>query len=193
MPKVMLAVLLAGTVGALTVVFEFLRGHAVFVDPTAYVWSASDSTIFRPGGVFGSPPGAATVLCVVMLIGLGCLAHGGRRARPLLICLSICAVALVLTFTRGDIVAAGVGMVVFLWLLRSPLLRPLNVAWLLAAVLCTVIVVIPQVQGSQTVQEGILRSGTLADRESYWSAALPVATSSPHNLIFGIGTGVAEA
>ena len=193
-PAAMLAVLIAGTVGALTVFFEFLRGHAVFVDPTAYVWSASDSTIFRPGGIFGSPPGAATVLCVVLVIGLGCLVRAGRRTRPLVVlCLSICAATLVLTFTRGGIIAAGVGIVVFLWLLRSPLLRPLNVAWFIAIVLGTIIVLLPRVQGNQTLQEGVLRSGTFADRENYWSAALPVVTSNAHDLIFGAGTGVAEA
>jgi O-antigen ligase len=67
------------------------------------------------------------------------------------------------------------------------------VAWFIAVVFCTITVFLPQVQGSQTVREGVLRSGTLADRENYWSAALPVVTSSAHNLIFGIGTGVAEA
>ncbi len=37
----MTLMLFAGTVGALTVIYEFARGMLVFVDPTRYLWNAS--------------------------------------------------------------------------------------------------------------------------------------------------------
>ena len=38
--------LFAGTVGALTVIYEFARGYPIFTDPTKYLWNT------LPGGLF---------------------------------------------------------------------------------------------------------------------------------------------
>lgn len=195
-PRIQIALLVtlfAGTIGALTVIYEYLRGGAVFIDPTSYVWNATGATIFRPGGVFGSPPGASTVLCFVILLGLACVTFARGRVKVLsAISLAICTVALVLTFTRAAMIAGAVGVLLFLWLVRSPLLRPLRVAWAAVAMVLLLLLIAPNLQRSAVFRAGILRAGTLAARESYWSTALPVATSSAHNLILGIGTGSLE-
>jgi O-antigen ligase len=193
MQLVLRVVLYAGTIGALTVIYEYLRGHAIFVDPLTYDWNAKAQSIFRPGGIWGSPPGASTVLTFVILFGLACLVtERGRRRAMYAVCVSLCAVALVLTFTRAGIIATAVGALVFLWLIHSPLLRALRVAWAAVAVGLVLVVIIPTLAQSKAYQEGILRGGTLAAREGYWSFALPVATANAHNLFLGIGTGALE-
>ncbi len=193
-PRVLLVIVFAGSVGALTVLYELLRGSVVYADPTAYAWKATSSAIFRPGGIFGSPPGAATVLCFVILVGLGCLhVSRGRLRAILVICITVDVLALAATFTRAGFIAVGIGSVAFLWMVRSSLLRPLRVAWFAVAVLVTVLAVFPAVEGSATVQEGLVRPGDLSARAGLWQLALPDVASSPHTLIFGFGTGRIEA
>ncbi len=185
----------AGTAGALTVIYEYLRHHAVFVSPVHYDWNAAATGqyIFRPGGVYGSPPGASTVMAFVILFGLaGLTVERGRTKVASAFCACVCAIALVLTFTRAGMIAAAVGVLVFLWLIRSPLLRPIRVAWAVMAMIALLVVLLPKLETTTTFQNGLLRGGTLATRESYWSIALPVAASSPHTLLFGIGTGALE-
>jgi O-antigen ligase len=182
--------LYAGTIGALTVIYEYSRGHVIFKDPLTYHWNAKVQYIFRPGGIWGSPPTAAVVLTFLILFGLACLAtERGRRRAISAACVSVCAVALLLTFTRAGFIAAAAGALVFLCLIRSPLLRPLRLAWAAAAVGLFLAVIVPTFEHSRVYQAGILRSGTLATREGFWSAALPVATANAHNLLFGVGTG----
>lgn len=191
---IMLVSLFAGTLGAGTVLYEFWRGHAIFIDPASYVWNASDSTVFRPGGIFGSPPGASTVLCIVILLGFAA-ARGlrGRSKAIAVACLITCSLALVSTLTRGGIIAAGAGLLVVLWLTRSRLVRPLRVMWFAAAVAALVVLLLPRIATTPTFQEAVVRSGNLGARESYWQTALPLATGSVHNFLFGVGTGIAEA
>jgi O-antigen ligase len=193
LPLVMLVMLFAGSIGALTVLYEYWRGSAVFIDPTQYQWNSSTG-VFRPGGIFGSPPGASTVLCLVILCGFGCLPRlrGGLRALAI-ISLTLCGVALVVTFTRAPLIALGVGVVVFLWLLRSPLLRPARLVWFTLVTVVVLLFALPGLERISTFQKGVARQGTLQARESYWGIALPIATASTDNFIFGIGTGSLEA
>jgi O-antigen ligase len=193
LPQVMLAILGAGTVGALTVIYEYVHGSVLFVDPAIYDWKQSTAYIFRPGGVFGSPPGAATVLTFVILFGLAAVRTlKGRKKLLASGCIGICGLALLTTFTRGNMIALAIGVLVFLWLIRSPLLRPTRAIWFASVAGLVVLTLLPTIQSNLTFQKGILRPGTLAARESYWSWALPVATSSPHNFIFGVGTAALE-
>jgi O-antigen ligase len=186
--------LFAGTVGALTVIYEFARGSAVFVDPTRYLWNASPGGgLFRPGGIFGSPPGAATVLMYVLLFGLAALRSLQGNARAVgATCIGICAVALVLTFTRAPLIGAGMALLVFLWLVRSPLLRSNRVVMAGIALATAIVLILPTLQGNAVFQAGVARGGTLSARESYWRLALPIASASPHNFVVGVGTGVLE-
>lgn len=193
MQLVLRTVLYAGTIGALTVIYEYLRGYTLFKGPLSYDWNGTAHHLFRPGGIYGSPPGAVTVLMFVTLFGLACLVtERGRRRAISAVCVSLCAVALVLTFTRAGIIATAVGALLFLWLIHSPLLRPLRVAWAAVAVGLALVVILPALEQSKTYQQGILRGGTLATRETYWSIALPVATANAHNLLLGLGTGALE-
>jgi O-antigen ligase len=185
--------LFAGSVGALTVIYEFVQGHVVYSDPTLYLWNSADGGLFRPGGIFGSPPGAATVLMYVIFFGLVGLKSLRGRARALGIsCMAICAVALVLTFTRAPLIGAGAGLLVYLWLIRSPVLRPTRIVVAGISLTLALVVVLPVLQGTSLFQQGVARGGTLAARESYWKLALPIALATPHNFIVGVGTGMLE-
>jgi O-antigen ligase len=193
LPQLLNTVLFAGAVGAITVIYEYTRGHTVFLDPTTYQWDASTSFIFRPGGVFGGPPQASTAMAIAVLLGLAALK--GLRGSWLVIgrlCIAICVCALVLTFTRAGLLGLGGGVIVYLWLLRSQLLRPLRVLWTAAVVAVVVFAVLPAFQKSTIVQKGILRGNTFSQREGYWTTALPIALHSAHNLVLGIGTAKLE-
>ena len=191
--SVFIVVLIAGTVGALTVLYEFAAHHVVFADPTTYTWQATSSAIFRPGGIFGSPPAAADAMGFVIMFGLACRSFlRGRRRLAATICVAICALALVLTFTRAGIIGAALAAILYLWLVRSPILRPLRVAWFAGIVTIVILLVLPSIQTSTSFQQAIVRPYNVTGRVNYWSAALPVVTASPHNLIFGIGTAALE-
>ncbi|HEX6506173.1 MAG TPA: O-antigen ligase family protein, partial [Chloroflexota bacterium] len=186
-------ILAAGTVGALTVIVEFLVGHKLFADVLSYQWNQTTSTIFRPGGIFGGPPQAGEALCFVLFFGLAA-ASGlhNRRRRLAAACIAVTVIALILTFTRADLIAAAVGVLAYLWLVRSPLLRARIVLPVLATAGVVFLLVLPSLRQSTTIQEGFLRAGTLSQRYGYWTDALPIATSSAHNFIFGAGTGLLE-
>ncbi len=192
-PAFMTLVLFAGTVGALTVIYEFSRGYSIFIDPTKYLWSTSHGGLFRPGGIFGGAPGAATVLMYVFFFGLaGLRSLRGKTRACGSVCIGICTVALVLTFTRAPLIGTGVGLLVFLWLIRSPLLRSTRVTVAGIALIAAVVLVVPSLQSNGLFQKGVARGGTLSARESYWKLALPIAFANPHNFIVGVGTGVLE-
>jgi O-antigen ligase len=89
-------------------------------------------------------------------------------------------------------IGIGVAFVVFLWLTRSRLLRPMRVLWFAVVLGVVLLVVLPRLEATSTFQQGIVRPGNLTARESYWSIALPILTASPHNFIFGIGTATLE-
>lgn len=187
-PKVMSVALMAGAVGAVTVIYESLVGHLLFADPTSYSWNVTDSTIFRPGGIFGSPPGAATVLALTALFGLSTLSTTGRFRGVAWIALGVTVLACVLTFTRASLIGLGGGVLVYLWLSRSPLLRPGRVVVASLVLVVMTITVLPRLESSTLFQRGIVRPGNLAARESYWRLALPIAEASPRNFILGIGS-----
>lgn len=193
-PTVFLVIVIAGALGGLTIIYEFVRGHVVFHNPTSYDWNSSNNSIFRPGGVFGSPPAAGTVMCCVILFAIASIArHRGKLRLVSAVCAAIAAVALVLTFTRGAFIATGLGIILVLWLVRSPLLRPLRVAWFVVLLGALYFLLLPGLETNTTFQRGIIRPGTLATREGYWAVALPVATSSVHQFVLGAGTGTLEA
>jgi O-antigen ligase len=194
MPRVLVTTLFAGTVGAFTVIYEYFVGHTVFLDTATYQWNATPNTIFRPGGVFGGPPQASTVLCFVIVFGIAVL-DGELRGKWKLIgtsCIGVCVIALALTFTRAAFIGLGVAILLYLWLRRSPLLRPTRLAWACGLGCVIVLVALPTLEQSHVVQRGVLRAGTLAVRENYWSTAMPIVTTSPHDFLFGIGSGALE-
>jgi O-antigen ligase len=186
--QIMTVIVIAGFVGAATVIYEFLAGHVLFVDPASYSWNLSTATIFRPGGFFGSPPGAATVLALAIMCGIPIGNLWNRKWRILnRTALAMMIVACVLTFTRASLIGLGIGFLAYLWLMRSSLVTPTRLLVAVFALSIIVVAVLPRVENTRTFQQGIIRPGNLAVRESYWKLALPIITASPHNVIFGIG------
>lgn len=181
-------VLVGGAVGALTVVRESLHGSVIYSDPTSYAWKAESGGLFRPGGIFGSPPGAATVLSVAALAGLPLVRMYGGRMRSLAVAaLLACLVGLVLTYTRAGLIAFGAGVVLYLFLSNSPLISSGRAVIAVLALFLGVMLALPTLQHSRTFQEGVLRRGTLASREGYWKLALPIVTRDARTAVFGAG------
>jgi O-antigen ligase len=188
-PRVMRWILLAGTLGALTLIYEEVRGYTVFLDPNTYVWKGTATDVFRPGGIFGSPPGAATVLVITILCGFPAYrAATGWTKRAYAGCLVTSSVACVLTFTRANLISLVGAIAIYLILSRSRMIsaRRLFVASLV--ILVSVLWLLPTIERSSVFQSGIVRPGTFSARVGFWGLALPIATASPHNFLFGIGT-----
>ena len=190
----MRTIAIGGALGALSVIYEWHVGHLIFQDPTDYSWNASDTTIFRPGGIFGSPPGASTVLAVTALCTLPLLRSSRGWSRwAWTACLSLSTLGVVVTFTRASLIGLAAGTLVYLWLSRSRLLNPVTVLGMCLATAVVAMLVLPRLSQSTGFQQSFVRSGNLAARESYWKLALPIVASSPTHLFFGLGAEAAEA
>lgn len=187
--QAILWVLLAGgALASLTLYYEFFVTHQpLFIDQSSYYWNAGGSYIFRPGGVFGSPPGAATVLAMTALCGLP-LAWDGNRRRRLVAraCLSLSIVALILTFTRGPLIGFVTGLIIYVVLLRPTAWGRL-VFGMAVVGLFFALVLLPRISHAAWYQKGVLRGGTLATRQSYWAVSWPLITNSREHLLFGHG------
>lgn len=187
---VLWSIALAASLGALTVMFEFFVAHrALFVSGDVRSWYPETGRfIFRPRGIFGSPPGAATVLAMTTLLTLPLLREADRRLRALAWgCVALGTVALGVTFTRGGWIAFGVGVIAYV-LLTIEVRRGIRIALRAALVLGPVLaLVLPALAQSQTFQFGVLRPGTFADRQVYWRYAFPLTTDSQEHFFFGRG------
>lgn len=182
-----------GTLGAITVLYELRLGHIVFADPARYYWNGSETNIFRPGGIFGSPPAASTVLTFTALCGLPVLRRTSGWYRGFAgMCMGITLIAMVSTFTRTALIAFSVSLFAYLWISRSPMLNHQRVVIGLAVLLLAFVFFLPRLESGRTFQEGVLRGGTFAARVEYWKLALPIAASNDHNLFFGIGSEALE-
>jgi O-antigen ligase len=183
------AVILVATAAAsVTVLYEFLVAHRpIFSSQSSYYWNATGQAIFRPGGVFESPPAASTTLAMSTLIGASLLAIArGAARRCVWICLAVSLAALVATFTRAGLIAFAVGLVFYLTLLRPPGLARLTYVGIVLA-LAIGVFVLPRVTQTSWYQKGVLRRGDLAVRETYWAAAWPVIVNSPKHFLLGHG------
>ncbi len=187
--RFMTLVSIAGVFGAATVIYEFVAGHVLFHERLSYVWNTTETTIFRPGGIFGSPPTAASVLAMAILCGIPVnrMLNGKWRLMHR-VCLAVMTTACALTFTRTSLIGLGVGLLTYLFLMRSSLITPPRLLAGAVTLFVVVVVVLPQIENTRTFQQGIVRPGSLAVREDYWQLALPIITASTHNVIFGIGS-----
>jgi O-antigen ligase len=182
-------VLLAGgAIGSLTLYYEFFVTHQpLWVDRAAYYWNSGGSFIFRPGGVFGSPPGAATILAMTSLCGLPLAWDtAGRRRLAARVCLALSIGALALTFTRGPFIAFVAGLIVYVLLLRPASWGRLVFGTAVVGLLLA-LVVLPRISSAAWYQKGVLRGGTLAARQSYWALSWPLITNSREHLLLGHG------
>jgi O-antigen ligase len=178
----------AGTLASFTVFYELIVTHRpLFIDQDSYLWNAGARLIFRPGGVFGSPPAAATVLSMTTLCGLSLLSRSSGFSRRIVwMCLGLGTAGVVVTFTRAGIIGLGLGAAVYLALLRPASFG--RVAFVAATAAFTlVLVVLPRVENTNWFQQGVLRHGDLAVRQTYWTQAWPLITNSPTHLAVGHG------
>lgn len=179
----------AGALGSLTVLYEFAKGAPVFLNPTTYAWNAGSGFIFRPGGVYGSPPAAVTVLAMVALAGLPLLREAsGRKHIFLFGCLVLIVGAGFVTFTRAGWIGAGAGLLTYLVMVtwRSGLRLP---RWVAVVPLVGVVFLatLPMLSHTTWFQLGVTRGQTLQFRESYWAVTEPLIIDSPVHLLFGRG------
>jgi O-antigen ligase len=179
----------AGALASLTVFYEFAKGAPVFVNPITYAWNSGAGLIFRPGGIYASPPAAVTVLAMVALAGLPLLREtSGRRRTLLLGCLWLIVGAGFVTFTRAGWIGCGAGLLTYLVLVtwRGGLRLP---RWVAAVPLIGLVLLaaVPIVSHTNWFRLGVTRGQTLQFRESYWSVTEPLVVDSPAHLLFGRG------
>jgi O-antigen ligase len=188
--SILWVVLGAGALAALTVLYEGLVvGSAVFISPDQYLWNASGQALFRPGGVFASPPGAVSVLAMTSICGLAVIARARGTQRMLAIVLTlICVAGAIDTFTRAGYIGIAAGATAYVFLARSTVFTPRRFL-ILAGTVAVIfsVVFLPALSTATWYQQGVLRKGNLAIRESYWTLAKPLITDSPQDLVFGHG------
>lgn len=180
----------ATLVGGLSIVYEFFVTKSPLVtDSGQYGWQQDATYIYRPGGLYGSPPGAVVALGMSTLCTLPLIAreHGWRRILTLA-CIVVGVVAIVLTFTRAGWVGVAVGALLYAVLSAEALGR--RAKWLVMSAVVigvTAILVLPSFSGSELYEKGVNRGGTLQTREGYWQLALPLVGDSPQHLFVGRG------
>jgi O-antigen ligase len=170
--------------------YEFAQGSSIFRDPNSYYWSSNGgAAIFRPGGLFGSPPAAVTIMSMVALVAVPLVRQTTGVVRSLLrAAIAVMVGAGVITFTRAGWIGFGVGLLAYLVILRwrgsIRLPRWLRILPVAAVV---VLVALPTLSQTSWFQLGVQRKGTLAVRESYWTLAGRLIVDSPEHLLVGRG------
>jgi len=187
---VLLTLIGAVTIGSLTMFVEFAKGSVLFYPPGEYYWNGDNlGSVFRPAGVFGTPPAAVLVLAMVALIAIALRREVSRRRRHLLdACLALIVGAGVLTFTRAGWIGFGAGLITSVFVMwwqgdgRLP-------KWLMFVPVAAAafVVALPTFSHEPWFQAGVERGGTLAYRQSIWSISLPLVGNTPQHLVFGHG------
>jgi O-antigen ligase len=186
--RLLLILFVGASLASLTVIYEALFAHrALFADPTSYYWNATTVHIFRPGGVFGSPPTAASLLAMTLLCGLPLLARArGMRRRGLAFCFAVSSLALILTFTRGPLLGFALGVLVYAVLLGpSTWARYVYIGGTVAVVIT--IVFLPRIETMTWFQKGVVRGGTLTSRQVVWNQTQGLITDSRGHELLGHG------
>jgi O-antigen ligase len=186
--RVVATAVAAITLGAVTVVAERVVGHVLFQDPQSYSWVPSNGGIFRPGGIYGSPPAASLALAIGVLLA-GSLRGVARRGERAVLSASIATIllALVLTFERSAVIALAAGGVAYALLIGIDARAVLRYSVAAGFVILLAVLAYPQVKTSTALQNGVLRQGTLSARTSIWQEELPVVTSSKRTAAIGVG------
>jgi hypothetical protein len=186
----------AGAVGALSVMFEFFVTKAPLVsDSSRYGWQQDATYIYRPGGLYGSPPGAVIALGMTTICGLSLIAleRGARRVLAI-VCVALGLLAIVLTFTRAGWIGFGVGALVYGIVSADAIRRRAKALLAVAGVLAVAaILILPSVSGSDLYQKGVNRAGTLQTRQGYWQLAFPLVGDSSSHLLWGRGFNALSA
>lgn len=178
-----------GAAASLTVYVEYFLFHRpLFVDPATYPWDTEGGKyIFRPGGVFESPPAAGSILGMIALFSIPLLRSSRGAARfAASACFLCCIGAMAITFTRSIQIGFVAGVVVYLILSRPAHWGRFVFSGALAG-LVVVLVLLPRLEHASWYQKGVLRSGTFGQRQTFWAASWPVITNSPDHLLLGHG------
>jgi O-antigen ligase len=184
------SLVIIGTLASLTVLLEFaVLREPLSIDLAQYDYGPDPALglIFRPGGTFGSPGGAALVLSMTALLAGALVTITSHwRRRVALVCLVITVLGMIVTFNRGSYIGLALGALGYL-----VLTLPRASAWRLARrgapIAAAVVIAVALVAGSGTFQGGILRPETADYRFSNWSEAADAATGDPVRLLFGEG------
>ena len=181
----------AGAIGSLTVLYEYFVAHHRIFNFAGKSWAAEPGVyIFRPGGVFGSPPGAAVILSMCIIAALPLLGGRGWPARLAQLGVAICVAGEAVTFTRAGWLGLALGCAVYLLGSNGFGRGTLRIAAAVLAIGVVAAVVYPQAKHSETFQLGIQRKETFQDRNNEWRQSLPIAYDSASHLIIGRGIGV---
>lgn len=180
----------AGAIGGLSVLYEFLVTKApLFIPPNLYLWNASSLTVYRPGGVFESPPAAAAIMSMATLCTIPLIERYRGRAR--LAAVAIAAIGIVscfVTYTRAGIIGLGLGLVLFGLLGGSRVATPRRTAvTALVVVVAGAALFVPVIKHTRWYTAGIARQGNFSARVSYWTLAKPLITDSPGDFVLGRG------
>lgn len=179
----------AGALASLTLMYEYAKGTALFINASTYLWNSGSGSIFRPGGVYGSPPAAVTVLAMVALVGIPLLSETtGRRRAGLFVCLALVIGGGFLTFTRAGWIGCGAGLLVYVCILkwRGGVQLP---RWLPAVPVIGLLFLaaLPALSQTSWFRFGVSRGQTFQFRKTYWSVSEQMITDSPVHLLFGRG------
>jgi O-antigen ligase len=192
MRQTLQVVLITGTAGAISVLWDWVTGTVHFADPQFYQW-ADKNEIFRAGGIFGGSPAAGVCLAIV-LVAVGSLLRGQRRWL-VLGCMSLFVLAVVIVYARAAWAGLAVGAIAVV------LLLPVRERRARIAFVCALSVVMglafylslsgssltAELQSSQTYQQGVVRPGSVEGRQQFLSLALPLVTDNTAHFVFGRG------
>lgn len=176
-------------VGSVAVLADLAFGQALLAPSTGYDFDANPgSALFRPAGLFSSPPTAAIVLSMLALASLAVLSPA-RKTTAAVLCIT--GVAILATFGRAGWAGAIVGLVVFIALYRPAraAARRYAVPAVAGVVVALALLSFVEIPNNETVELGVIRGSTVESRESLIGLAAPLITDSPEHALFGRGSG----
>jgi O-antigen ligase len=191
-------ILIAGTVGALSVLFDWATGTVHFADPTAYQW-ADPKELFRAGGIFGGSPAAAICLSMAMLATAPLWT--GSRQKIVRVCVGLMLWAIVVTFARAGWIGLIGGLILLVMLLPVQARRVAVVLGLAGVVLLGCALwwsaagpsATSGIVASPLYQKGLVRSENTRGREEFLALAAPMLVDTPTHFLVGRGFDAFQA
>lgn len=180
-----------GIVGALTVVAEATVGHSIFFDPLAYQYRALTGQVFRPEGIYASPPGAAIALGMIVLSTAGLF----REKRWTVgLGASLMLIAIILTFGRAGWLGLVFGSATFYLLVswQTGASRRLVLIVIGAGIvsLAGALFVLPDFKTNEKVQSALVRSEASAQREDIFTLTRSLIADDGQHILAGRGPGM---
>jgi O-antigen ligase len=188
-PSVLSLLMVCGVIASVTVFIDFAAGHAIFTTPETFSFAGVQGVeLFRPAGVFESPPGAAIAIAMLALAVLP-LWRLNRRLVGAAVLLMLAAVAVTLGRAAWLGLLIALGLLLWLWFPRLLNVRRLLMGGALLAVVGA-LVVVPLIQQSQTYQLGFVRRSSGEQRSEILKLYSSMATDSTRHVLIGRGPGL---